>query len=301
MNEQYSRSYTTLKLRPGASWDELRVAYHALIKQWHPDRFQRDGGERRRLAEEKTKEITRAYKTLADYYRKHGQTPTDNEATPAAHEMPAAGKAPADQAGQGTVDDNSPANHQRYSPVSIPVRPPIGWKAFFALIAVVALLYAWQLEPSSDNDTNSSVVAGSATADASRPGPADNGASKSADRFFTRGTTIGEVYSIQGIPSETEEGIWHYGKSKVYFANGSVSHWESHPDNPLKASHDIEPANRSKEFFSRGSTKTEVRAIQGTPWRQTEHEWTYGSSRVFFSGELVTSWEESPLHPLKIK
>mgnify|MGYP001608920372 FL=1 len=145
------------------------------------------------------------------------------------------------------------------------------------------------------------MVAGNTAADAPRPGHTSNGTPQSADPFFTRGTTIGKVYAIQGIPTETGEGIWHYGKSKVYIENGSVSHWESHPDNPLKASLDIVPTGHGKEYFSRGSTKAEVRALQGTPWRQTEHEWTYGSSRIFFSGELVTGWEESPLHPFKIK
>ena len=77
--------------------------------------------------------------------------------------------------------------------------------------------------------------------------------------------------------------------------------WESNPDNPLHASLDIDPVITKKTFTERGSTRDEVRALQGTPWRQTEREWTYGSSRIFFSSDVVTGCEESSLNPLKVR
>jgi hypothetical protein len=112
---------------------------------------------------------------------------------------------------------------------------------------------------------------------------------------------LGEVYTIQGIPSKTEGEVWHYGKSRVYFVNGSVSRWDNHPDNPLRASMNVDPVTTGKVFIQRGSTKNEVRAIQGTPWHQTEREWAYGSSRIYFSGDVVTGWDDSIRNPLKIR
>lgn len=297
MDEQFTRSYSILALQPGANWDELRSAYRSLVKTWHPDRFQLDS--ERQLAEEKTKEITRAYKTLADYYRKHGQTPADHDAPLSDAERPATAQAPGDQTVEKPDNVDLSAGKNAYHPAANTPRHPFSWKTLTALITAALLIYLWLLDGPSDYTSNSDAFPGSPTLGAPEVRSIGNDAPQSATQFFTHGTKIGDVYSIQGIPSKTENGIWHYGKSKIYFIDGRVSRWESHPDNPLKASHDVEPIIRSNEIFTRGSTKAEVMTLQGTPWRQTEHEWAYGSSRIFFTDGLVTGWEESPLHPLK--
>jgi len=297
MDEQFTRSYSILDLQPGASWDELRSAYRSLVKTWHPDRFQLDS--ERRRAEEKTKEITRAYKTLADYYRKHGQTPADGAAPQSEAERSAAARAADDQAVEIPDKVDMCAGKNAYHPTSDAPRHPFSWKTLTALITAALLIYLWLLDGPSENTLNSDAFPGSPTLEVPEARSIGSFASQSATQFFTHDTTIGDVYSIQGIPSKIEKGIWHYGKSKVYFIDGRVSRWESHPDNPLKASLDVEPIIRSNEIFTRGSTKAEVMTLQGRPWRQTEHEWAYGSSRIFFTGGLVTGWEESPLYPLK--
>lgn len=296
MNEQFIRSYSTLELQPGASWDELRSAYRSLVKTWHPDRFRLEG--ERRRAEEKTKEITRAYKTLADYYRKHGQTPVDADAPLPEAARPSADHAPDKQVVVETDGVDSPAGQNTNSRDTNTDKHTVRLKPLVAVIAAALLLYLWQLDAPPDS--------GSST-DASPENPAieiqpaliGSVTPQPVEKFFTRGTKIGDVYSIQGIPSKTENGIWHYGKSKVIFIDGAVSHWQIHPDNPLKASLGIEPTPLTKKHFTRGSTKAEVTALHGTPWRQTEYEWGYGPSRIFFSDGMVTGWQESPLHPLK--
>uniref|UniRef100_A0A832M6E7 Tetratricopeptide repeat protein n=1 Tax=Oscillatoriales cyanobacterium SpSt-402 TaxID=2282168 RepID=A0A832M6E7_9CYAN len=63
--------YETLGLQPGASPTEVKQAYRALAKTWHPDRFNHDS-ELRRQAEEKLKDINEAYRQLKDYQ------PTEN-------------------------------------------------------------------------------------------------------------------------------------------------------------------------------------------------------------------------------
>ena len=66
MSDRYTSHYHILGIGPEASWDELRQAYKSLVNIWHPDRFQQDA-RRRKLAEEKTKEITQSYQVLAEY------------------------------------------------------------------------------------------------------------------------------------------------------------------------------------------------------------------------------------------
>ena len=288
MNEPFTRSYSTLGLKPGSSWNEIRNTYRILIKKWHPDRFQQDS-KKKRIAEEKTREITRAYKTLADYYRKHGSTPTKPASAPTA---------PA-RTPETTFNVSASDAHADNS-APIPVAAA-GWRTFFILTAIVLLLYLWLWDNPVDHGLDTGAVPKSGMQDVARPAVGSNAASHPADRFFTLGSKLGAVYAIQGVPSETEPGVWHYGKSRVYFVDGSVSHWDSHPDNPLQASLDIDPVVVKKILIKRGSTKDEVRALQGTPWRQTEREWVYGSSRIFFRGDVVTGWEESTLNPLKVQ
>jgi len=53
-------------LSRGASPEEIRRAYYALIAQYHPDKVAQLGPELRDLASEKSKEINRAYSQLAN-------------------------------------------------------------------------------------------------------------------------------------------------------------------------------------------------------------------------------------------
>lgn len=292
MEEQYSRSYATLGLPPGSAWADIRSAYKALIREWHPDHFQQHGGNRSN-AEERTMEITRAYKTLADYYRIHGSTPlypssapsnTSTMQPPAGHTAPAetASTAPASNIGRDSDSILTEGNR---------------WKIALILFLLVLLAYFWfqhdPIEPEIDSQASALDTTQAVAGEPAKLHP--------ADKFFTRGSRLGEVYAIQGIPSKTEAGIWHYGNSRVYFSNGVVSRWDEHPDNPLRASLEIDPVSTARVFIQRGSTKAEVRALQGSPWSQTEREWTYGSSRIFFNDEVVVDWKDSPLHPLKIQ
>jgi hypothetical protein len=297
MNDQYARCYSVLGLQPGSNWSEVRDAYKKLIKKWHPDRFQQDN-KNRRIAEERTMEITRAYKALDDYRRVHGSAPPASIPTI----KPEAGI----EATPKTEDMRAAATHTTASAVPSDSSKQISadvarWKILFVLVTISLLLYFLFLDTPVENSPAPAASPINATINTPQSEHGDKSAQLSTGRYFTIGSRPGDVYAVQGVPSKTENGIWYYGKSRVHFANGGVTHWENHPENPLYANTDAKLADVDKDFFQRGSTKSEVRALQGTPWRQTEHEWAYGSSRIFFSGDLVTGWEESPLNPLKIK
>lgn len=294
MKDDNEHHYTTLELNPGASWDEIRRTYRALVRTWHPDRLQ-DGSEKRRVAEEKTKEITRAYKHLADYYRKHGVLPP---VTPTRQKVETETTGRTDHAQAATAPaGDTPAD------VAAPSmdKQRFGWKAVAGATLGALLIYLWALDsPHEENTARNPADTGKA-ADAAPHTLTDGAVLSSDDRYFMLGSKIGEVYSAQGTPTRTENDVWHYGKSKVYFSNGSVTHWEAHPDNPLKTLSDTGKDYRSRLFIARGSSKDEVMAIQGTPWHQTDEEWRYGSSRIFFRDGRVTDWEESVLNPLRVE
>jgi hypothetical protein len=60
-------SYKTLELGYGASMEEVKQGYKDLVRVWHPDRFTEDPRLRKK-AEEKLKEINRAYGDLMAFF-----------------------------------------------------------------------------------------------------------------------------------------------------------------------------------------------------------------------------------------
>jgi hypothetical protein len=60
-------------------------------------------------------------------------------------------------------------------------------------------------------------------------------------------------------------------------------------------------APASTGYFTVGSTRKEVRAVQGMPtWVQGD-TWHYGSSRVQYKKGRVKGWASSPDHPLRAR
>jgi outer membrane protein assembly factor BamE (lipoprotein component of BamABCDE complex) len=119
---------------------------------------------------------------------------------------------------------------------------------------------------------------------------------------ITVGSTKDEVLAIQGTPTELGEYRWKYGFSVVNFQNGRVVSWYNSELDPLKVK--LEPsgkASTSRGYFTVGSTKDDVLAIQGTPTELGEYRWKYGFSVVNFQNGRVVSWYNSELDPLKAR
>lgn len=56
--------YEVLGVAPTATPEEIRAAYQALVRQYHPDKVDNMAPELRELAEQRTKEINAAYNQL---------------------------------------------------------------------------------------------------------------------------------------------------------------------------------------------------------------------------------------------
>jgi len=119
--------------------------------------------------------------------------------------------------------------------------------------------------------------------------------------FFTVGSTRDEVLAVQGTPDELTDKMFKYGLSKVFFRNGRVESWEQSTWNPLKVKLLPTAPVTVTGFFTVGSTRDEVLAVQGTPDELTDKMFKYGLSKVFFCNGRVESWDQSPWNPLKVK
>ena len=62
--------FRLLGLEPGSKPSEVRQAYRALVKKWHPDRHHSKPYETRALAEKKFREIDEAYRRIARSWTK---------------------------------------------------------------------------------------------------------------------------------------------------------------------------------------------------------------------------------------
>ena len=78
--------YEVLELSVGASADEIKAAYHAMAKKWHPDRF---AGEAKVEAERRFRLLAEAYNALKDAPRREEDRPVLPSAPAAAAPAPA--------------------------------------------------------------------------------------------------------------------------------------------------------------------------------------------------------------------
>ena len=61
------RYYQILKLKPGASEEQVKRSYREHVKVWHPDRFASDATRLQQKAHEKIQEINEAYAKILEY------------------------------------------------------------------------------------------------------------------------------------------------------------------------------------------------------------------------------------------
>lgn len=284
----YAGHYATLGVTPETDWKALRARYRKLVKQWHPDRFSAEGGDKR-LAEERTKEITLAYQALERYRREHGTLPPLDR--PAVRFETGPGRAttarrePSVEAVRRPIEPKKPKRRSRRNAILL-----------IAAIATAAFVLT-------DHSRKEPQPEGPVQFENQRPldAPASSEPTLQSPEQVPGikiGSTFGEVVSIQGVPSSTQGNTWLYGRSRIRFAEGRVISWEEHPDSPLRIDRRLSTLHGAG-LFGVGSTKQEVRAIQGLPSLETETVWQYGASRVHFKDSKVTHWEESPVQPLR--
>ena len=108
---------------------------------------------------------------------------------------------------------------------------------------------------------------------------------------FTIGSTRDEVVAIQGKPDAFTATTLQYGSSIVVFKDDRVESWLD--GNPrLKARLPLDRLSARIGYFTVGSRKDEVIAIQGQPDSYTPTAFHYGLSTVFFRDDRVEYWRD---------
>ena len=305
MNKDYLACYLALEVEPGCDRTQLRRSYLRLVRAWHPDRFHQQP-ERQALAEEKIKEINQAYQVLSGYCDRHGNLPGASPGRER-HSLDGTGdRCPAEEPRRPWAPSAALTDPEwSTSPLARPAAKSsnllrlvlIGLTAW----AIYALLWPQGQAPAplpvpkyGRPFTSSSQPSQARPASTGMNNPTGN------NEFFTVGSTQDEVQAVQGIPDSIRNGVWYYGKSRVYFVDGTVLRWVNDPSDPLRVAFDIPRTHHRPTTFSVGSPKALVRSIQGRPLLETAHEWDYGVSKVYFADGRVTGWYNSPFSPLNV-
>jgi len=287
--------YSLLGVTSEDEWDTVKNAYRSLAQANHPDRFP-EGSEARQSAELKFVDINNAYQKISKYYR-------DNNRLPGKRFQPSAPR-PDKTAGSSSANTgfSNSGRHRRKSRPKHRLKTAI---KFALLVGAFYYAYEFMFEPSGvrlvtqPDETSSYIPA---------PGAATENLQSAEDNsYFTPGSTMGEVYAVQGTPTRTEGNTWYYGSSRITFEGGVVKSWNESIDNPLK----IKPVDsalgtrtahsRLTSRFTYGSTKADVLALQGKPTHMTNTVWDYGLAKVYFENGRVVKWTDSPLLPLKVE
>jgi len=298
--QNYADYYALLNLAPDADWPMVRTQYRRLVGQWHPDRFS-DDPDKQRYAEARTKQIVGAYHALEQFHRDHGALPgivsaAAKLAADRATRVDSAREA-RDASGLGRTFDTRVGRDAHR--VAVRKGSKASRRIVLATLVLVAGTYALYRYVWTEEQAGDAPPAVMAHEPSAAPRLREAPEESTEQQTISIGSTFGDVYAIQGIPTRTEGNTWFYGDSKIRFFEGSVVSWEESPGHPLRTPHEQPGALRSGHFKV-GSSKDEVRAIQGVPVTESATVWDYGLSRVYFRQNRVVRWEESPLQPLRV-
>ncbi len=305
--------FRVLGLKPGCKPSEVRQAYRALVKQWHPDRHHSESYENRAFAEKKFREIDDAYRRISEGW-KETQGPA---------RYPAGAGRRAGPHGAQRPGTKAPAAPAARGGSKIDIHALFSLKLILAVLLLAAIVFILTQLPSFFPDT----VVGTET-----PGPRtveqSPGAKSSTSReptqstapqssadlmsppspvlppallqpapgpppaFFTLGSTSSEVLRTQGTPSRIQGQTWIYGLSEIQFRNGRVCKFNNF-DGSLRVR--MQPGvledRNIPDHITIGSSEEEVLLVQGTPTRVEADRWFYGFAELVFKNGRVAEYD----------
>lgn len=256
--------YQVLHLPESADAILLRKHYRRLAQRLHPDAPQGDAEAFQRLQQ--------AYSTLRRYHIEHGHLPLSTA------EVSQPQLAPGEGIRRKTVK-KKPFWNRRRTTVSV---------------SAVLGIAVWMFLPEQSSRPQP-VPRHSTASTLAYPAPP-----AIAEDTFSLGASLTDVIDAQGVPDWRDQFSWHYGESRVYFHEGKVVGWDEQPNSPLKLDRS-HLTQTLKPTFSRGDSRVQVLRAQGEPTYQTDREWQYGLSSIYFDRDRVIGWHEDPLNPLAIR
>jgi len=274
------RYYEILGLSPDASIEARKQAYKDLVKVWHPDRFSHNPRLQQK-AQKKLQEINEAYEKIKSFKNDQSQrTLRTKEHRDSSFE---------------TRHLHKPSFSENVCFRKKPKRNMLVW------IWIFILFIGFSVVLSQISNRPEHIQSQHRDASSSESSPSS---SLIPDRntYFTIGSMKNEVQEIQKTPSRIIEDTWFYDASQITFSKGRVIGYSNNSGNlHVKLLPKTDATHiREKGYFTIGSTKDEVIALQGTPSVIIGNIWTYGLSKITFYNEKVVSYSNVSKN-LKVK
>lgn len=263
--------YRLLGLRPGASPEEVKRAYRALVKRWHPDRYA-GGSERERAeAEEKFKDLQDAYrrilsKSFADAF--------SSREVPSGKKTHTAADRGAKESGDGSQGKKPFSTPQATQPSGLAqalktlrsragawAEKPMGSgkRAAAAAVLLLAVLWGYWLHAPRPKEAPSGAAPGATTGSESPKAP-----EAPASNLSIR---VDDALSSPAV-------VPGYDPAGREILGGPS------------------PAGAGKaETFTLGSSEKDVLRVQGPPDKAGGGRWSYGLSEVRFQDGRVTGYD----------
>jgi hypothetical protein len=268
--------FRTLGLEPGSKPSEVRRAYRELVKKWHPDRHHLEPYETRAHAEKKFREIDEAYRRISRRWK----------------EAPRHAGPFKKAAGMGTgasYDAQNPDAKPHPGPAARSgpsiAFPSLSSRKFIlpAILILVAMAFIFtrlvSLSPDKKFDDSSlhlPVAGDHKEVSLGGPPSRDEAADLSSDVSLQPPDAGGQtgILSDDRIRPDEAAGLR---------LNDSLQSQSTDIFNPQRAGSD--------SFFTIGSTRSEVLAVQGAPSRVHGQTWVYGLSEVQFRNGHVSRYD----------
>ncbi|MDQ7015530.1 MAG: J domain-containing protein [Gammaproteobacteria bacterium] len=222
-DEKFSRYFKILGIEPSSDWQQVRKAYRHKARIWHPDRLP-DIDNIRAQAEEKFKDVNHAFHTLSAYHRRHGRLPNI---------QPRQTRSSNHTKSRSRATPKSTTNTSIQKQAKQWLARPLNRRILMSTALLMIAYGLWW--PAIPTET-------------SAPAPETNGSVQTQQkqtRLIDYGSSVSDVYEIQGTPTRTVGSVWLYGSSQILFENGVVVGWEENADTPLKTQ-DANPAETFK-------------------------------------------------------
>lgn len=321
INSPQAGDYQLLGLTPDAGIVAIKRAYRKLAKQWHPDHHRHGEARDQELAEQRFREISRAYQRLLHAVaegstdqpqNRHHQAPAASRPV-AAHSSP--GNSP--RATQTTGHRQAGAQPSAAFPdrlhwaLSARGRRYVGL-TLGLLVSIGAFLLLSQpppppprtvvpalgdggsvLMPPKDSTPSTAFQAPSEVAASQRQSEDRPAFAHAAAEHFSLGATPDEVLRTQGSPNRIVGSTWSYGLSAVQFRQGRVQNYNNFDGRLRVRVLPTGSCDHSALSFSLGSSIDQVLCVQGTPSKVDGNRWYYGLDMIRFKHHEVVEYSNS--------